>query len=269
MSYAPVLDPPPLAEQDSQLENGASERPLAADDRQRAPEGIRVLIADDDPLTRRMVGDELAAAGMEVVAEVRDGDEAVAKALELRPDLVLMDIVMPGCDGITATRRLMNEAPEIQIVILSVIDNDELGLLALRCGAAGFLSKDIDLKALPRVVRGVDHGEAAIKRTLTRRLIGEYRATPERVTPVRANGTSLSPREHQVLELLREGRTTESISDELGLAVETVRGHVKSILRKLGVHSRREAIDSTRSEHSQAALGIPADIAAAIGHYAT
>jgi DNA-binding NarL/FixJ family response regulator len=243
----------------------ARRRPVADSPAQR--EEIRVLVADDDPLTRRTVCEELEAAGLTVVAQARDGREAVELSLELRPDIVLMDVVMPRCDGITATRELAHEAPEIRIVILSVIDDEELELLALRCGATGFLNKDFDLKALPRVVRGVEHGEAAIKRTLTRRLIDELRRVPEPAAASPAAGVSLSPREQEVLGMLLDGRSTVSIAQELDLALDTVRGYIKSLLRKLGVHSRREALELTRMQRTQETPGIPADIAAALRGY--
>jgi DNA-binding NarL/FixJ family response regulator len=249
--------------------NASVTDPRASADRPTDGDDVRVLVADDDPLTRRMVCAELAAAGLTVVAQARDGRQAVELALELRPDLVLMDVVMPRCDGLTATRELAQAAPGIAIVILSVIDDEDLQLLALRCGASGFLNKDIDLKALARVVRGVGQGEAAIKRTLTRRLIGELQSMPAHALPAQPAGASLSPREHQVLGLLAEGATTESISHELDLTLETVRGYVKSVLRKLGVHSRREAVELAGSRLSEGTPGISADIAAALGHYAS
>jgi len=180
-----------------------------------------------------------------------------------------MDLVMPHCDGLTATRELAAAAPGIAIVILSVIDDEELQLLALRCGASGFLNKDIDLKALARVVRGVGHGEAAVKRTLTRRLIHELQNMPAQAPPPQPAGVSLSPRERQVLDLLAAGATTGSISHELDVTIETVRGYVKSVLRKLGVHSRREAVELAGARLAEDTPGISADIAAALGQYAS
>jgi len=242
--------------------------PRTSADRSTHAGDVRVLVVDDDPLTRRMVCAELAAAGLTVVDEARDGREAIELALELRPDVVLMDVVMPRCDGLTATRELAQVAPEIAIVILSVIDDEELQLLALRCGASGFLNKDIHLKALARVLRGVGQGEAAIKRTLTRRLIIELQRMPANAPPAQPAGASLSPREHQVLDLLADGASTDSIADELDLTLETVRGYVKSVLRKLGVHSRREAVEVAGSRPPGDTAGIAGEIAAALGQYA-
>lgn len=226
-------------------------------------------MADDDPLTRRMVCRALDVAGLTVVAQAGDGREAVELTLRLRPDMVFMDVLMPRCDGLSATRQLALEAPEIEIVILSVIDDEELELLALRCGASGFINKAVDLKALPRVVRGVGKGEAAIKRTLARRLIGELRRAPEPVVEPLPTAVALSPREQQVLDLLAEGHTTESIARELDLTLETVRGYIKGVLRKLRVHTRHEAVELRRPRRHEDTAGVAADIAAALGQYAS
>ncbi len=207
----------------------------------RSAEPIRVIVADDDPLARRIITDRLAADDIEIVAQVKDGEEAVERALELRPDVVVMDLLMPRSDGITATRRIAAEAPEVQVVLLSVSSDDQVVLLALRSGAAGFLDKRLDLDAFARVVRGVHRGEAALDRSTTRFLIKEFRAMALR-TETKSGGSELSSRERQVLELIAAGHATEDISAELGLALETVRTHIKAILRKLHVHSRREAI---------------------------
>jgi DNA-binding NarL/FixJ family response regulator len=208
-------------------------------------EAIRVIVADDDSLARRIISDRLAAEDIEIVAQVRNGDEAVEQALELRPDVVVMDLLMPRSDGITATRRIAAQAPDIQVVLLSVSSDEQVVLLALRSGAAGFLDKRLELDALARVVRGVHRGEAALDRATTRVLIREFRAMAMR-TEAKAAGSQLSLRERQVLELIAAGHSTEEISAELGLAIETVRTHVKAILRKLHVHSRQEAVATAR-----------------------
>lgn len=227
---------------------GAEMRGLrrVTDDLDAADRPLRVLVADDDPMTRRMVCDELANEGIEVVGQARNGDEAYELAVALRPDLVLMDVVMPGTDGIAATKRLMEEAPEIAVIILSVADDDELGMLAMHVGAVGFLTKDIDVSVLPRILRGVSSGEAAIKRTLTRKLIGNLQATPSGGIGMRPVRSPLTGREWEILDLLCASYTTEGIAVELGLSTETVRSHVKSIFRKLQVHSRSEAIDAAK-----------------------
>jgi DNA-binding NarL/FixJ family response regulator len=204
-------------------------------------EVIRVIVADDDSLARRIISERLAADDIEIVAQAKDGEEAVELAVELRPDVIVMDLLMPRSDGITATKQIAARAPEVQVVILSVTSDEQVVLLALRSGAAGFLDKRVELDALARVVRGVHRGEAALDRATTRMLIREFRAMALR-TEGKAAGSELSLRERQVLELIAAGHSTEDISEELGLAIETVRTHVKAILRKLHVHSRQEAI---------------------------
>jgi len=209
----------------------------------------RVLIADDDPFATRMLTDRLGGDDVMIVGTASDGDSAVDLTLELVPDLVLMDVSMPGCDGITATERIRARAPEVQIVVLSVNDDPELVLLALRAGAVGFLDKRIEIDALARAVHGIFRGEAALDRMMTRRLIDEFRsvartrATSHQARSTASAGARLSPRELDVLRLLGAGLGTREISERLGLGVETVRTHVKSILRKLRVSSRRDAVD--------------------------
>jgi DNA-binding NarL/FixJ family response regulator len=214
-------------------------------------DAIRVLVADDDPFARRMVCDRLASDGVHVVGQARNGEEAVALALELMPDVVIMDLLMPGCDGISATRAIVQRAPEAQVVILSVTKDQDAVVLALRAGAVGFLEKGIEMGALLRVVRGVHRGEAALDRVCTRALIHEFRALAAQAETSGLNGTqsagsSLSHREQEVLELLAAEHGTESISVELKLAPATVRTHIKSVLRKLRVHSRQEAVSKAR-----------------------
>jgi DNA-binding NarL/FixJ family response regulator len=215
---------------------------------QRAATEIRVLVADDDPFVRRMVCDRLATDDVHVVGQAGNGEEAVALALELMPDIVIMDLLMPGCDGIAAARRIGQQAPQIRVVILSVSDDQDAVLLALRAGAIGFLDKGIEMDALLRVVRGVYRGEAALDRLCTRALIHEFRAMAAQVesrgarATTQSAGSSLSQREHEILELLAADRGTEAISAKLGVTPATVRTHVKSVLRKLHVHSRQEAI---------------------------
>ena len=149
---------------------------LSADRRERAPGEIRVLVADDDPRARRTVSDRLATADVRVVGQARTGDEAVAMALDLVPDIVVMGLLMRGRDGIAATRRIAAEAPEIKVVILSINTDPEAVLLALRAGAVGFLDKGIDMDALLRTVHGVYRGEAALDRLTTRTLVREFQA---------------------------------------------------------------------------------------------
>jgi DNA-binding NarL/FixJ family response regulator len=204
---------------------------------------LRVIIADDDPLARRVVRDALQAAGLVVIAEASDGREALELARHYRPDVVLMDVVMPEMDGISATRRLTEDAPEIKVVMLTISDDEDLWLLGLRAGAKGFLKKDaLDIESLPRILRAVKCGEAAISRHLTARLIDHVRQSPAPGLGVRPVKSTLTTREWEVLDLLCAGRSTEEIAGEFVLSEETVRSHIKNVMRKLGVRSRGEAV---------------------------
>jgi NarL family two-component system response regulator LiaR len=203
---------------------------------------LRVIVADDDPLARRLVRDALQLADVVVVADASDGREAVELARYYKPDVVLMDVVMPVMDGIEATKRISAEVPETRVVMLTRNDDDELGLLGLRAGAVGYLTKDVSVDAIPRAIRGAHAGQAAISRLLAMKLVERLQSLPEGGTGVRPVRSSLTPREWEVLDLLCADKGTEQIADELVLSIETIRSHVKNILRKLGVGSREEAV---------------------------
>ena len=207
-------------------------------------ERLRAVIADDDPFARRVIKDVLSESGVLVVAEARDGREAVEFALYYRPDVVIMDVMMPGLDGILATRQILKVVPDQLVIVLTGADDedDQLGLLALRAGATGFITKDVDIDALPRALEGVRAGEAAISRTLTRRVIEQLRSAPGHAYGMRPVKSPLTAREWEVIDLLKATRSTDEIAAELVLSTETVRSHVKNILRKLKVRSRQEAV---------------------------
>ena len=202
-----------------------------------------MITADDDPLARRMVRDALQHEGVVVMADASDGREAVELARYYRPDVVLMDVVMPVMDGIKATEQITKEVPETRVVMLTGSDEDELGFLGLRAGAVGFLTKDVSLEAIPRAIRGVHSGEAAISRQLSRKLVEQFQSRPEGRLGVRPVRSPLTPREWEVLDLLCEDRGVEEIADALVLSIETIRSHIKNMLRKLGAHSRQEAVE--------------------------
>jgi NarL family two-component system response regulator LiaR len=205
-------------------------------------ERMRAIIADDDPFARRMIKDALQRAGILVVAEAQNGSEAVELCRYYRPDVMLMDVVMPGKDGIAATRAIIKDHPDQLIVILTSSDEEEMGLLGLRAGAAGFLTKDVDIEALPNALKGANAGEAAVSRRLAMRLVEYLRRAPETTTGMRPVKSPLTAREWEVIDLLYEGKTTDQIADSLVLSRETVRSHVKNILRKLDARSREEAV---------------------------
>ena len=201
----------------------------------------RAIVADDDALARRLTRDTLRRGGITVVAQATTGREALELALFYRPDVVVMDDVMPGMDGIEATERLHARDPSISVVVLAACHDDEVGLRALRAGAVGFLAKDIELDALPRVLFGARAGEAAISRRFARTLIERYRASSVDGAGLRPVRSCLSTREWEVLDLLTEDLTLDQIAAVLVISTETVRSHVKNVYRKLGVHSRRDA----------------------------
>ena len=208
-------------------------------------ERLRAVIADDDPFARRLIKDVLERAGVIVIAEARDGRQAVELTLHHLPDVVVMDVVMPGFDGVVATRQIRRQLPEQLVIVLTGAgsDDDELGLQALRAGAGGFLSKDLEIEALPRALEGLRQGQAAISRTMTLSLIERLRETPSGSSGMRPVKSPLTAREWEVIDLLKQSKTTDQIADELVLSPETVRSHVKNILRKLKVRSRGEAVD--------------------------
>jgi two-component system, NarL family, response regulator LiaR len=205
---------------------------------------LRTIVADDDPLVRRLIRDTLQRGDVTVIAEASTGREAVELALFYRPDVVVMDYMMPEMDGIEATRRIYEHDPAIRVVLLTGAGDEELGLRGLRAGAAGYLSKEVELEALPRALRGTLNGEAAISRELAMRLIERYRAAPSGGAGLRPVRSRLTDREWEVLDLLSTGASTDEIAKSLVLSPETVRSHMKNLYRKLEVRSREQAIEA-------------------------
>lgn len=212
------------------------------------PAPVRVLIADDQSLIRlgfRMVLD--AADGIEVVGEAGDGAEAIAATESLRPDVVLMDVRMPGVDGITATARIARDHPEVRVLVLTTFDLDEYAFGALRAGAGGFLLKDAGREELVAAVRAVAAGEATLAPRIVRRMIelvtasggADPAASPE--TAARAHDV-LTARERDVLDSMARGLTNSEIADELYLGESTVKTHVGRILAKLPARDRVHAV---------------------------
>jgi DNA-binding NarL/FixJ family response regulator len=206
---------------------------------------VRVLIADDQQLLRAsfavLVG---AAAGLEVVGEAGDGLQAVEQATALRPDVVLMDIRMPGLDGIEATRRICGAAPTagVKVLILTTFDLDAYVFSALRAGASGFLLKDTPAGDLLTAIRVVAGGEALLAPSVTRRLIGEFARQPRpRRQPARPlNG--ITAREREVLRLIGQGLSNTEIADHLVISMATVKTHVGQLLAKLHARDRAQLV---------------------------
>jgi DNA-binding NarL/FixJ family response regulator len=201
---------------------------------------IRVLIADDHAVVRQGLRTFLELQDdIEVVADARDGEEAVAAALDGHPDVVLMDLVMPALDGIEATRRILRERPDTRVIALtSFLDDDKL-LPAVRAGAAGYLLKDVEPQELVRAIRTVNAGEALLDPAVTARVMRELsEGEPAAGRPLDGG---LTPREREVLGLVARGLPNKLIARELGIAEKTVKAHVSSVLAKLGVSDRTQA----------------------------
>lgn len=212
-------------------------------DKPQSGERLRVLVVDDDPLVRRTIRDVLRPAGMLVVGEAQDGRDAVRAARYYKPDIILLDVMMPGVDGLTALEQLVADRQvEAKVVILSVRGEHDLGYLALRMGAIGYLNKDLDLSVLPRVLRDVAEGGAALSRSFTADLARRLRELPEGGIGMRPIQSVLTTREWEIVDQLCLSRSTEEIAEALVLSTETVRTHIKNIMRKLEVHSRAEVV---------------------------
>jgi DNA-binding NarL/FixJ family response regulator len=208
---------------------------------------VRLVLVDRDALARRAMREGVSATGEFVVAaEAATEEEAIEAVRSLEPDLVLIDIGYPHLGGIAIGKELRRQLPTTRMVFCSITDDEDTAVRALRAGAVGFVRKDLDYEPLSRALRGALRGEAAISRTLGARLIEELYRHSEPHSRLRPAGGELTGREWEVLDLLIDGSGTAEIAERLGLALETVRSHVKHVLRKLGVSSRGEAIDIAR-----------------------
>jgi len=208
---------------------------------------VRILIVDDHPITRDALAALLGQQGFSVVGEAAEGEEAVELTRRLRPQIVLLDLSMPGLGGLEALPRLREVAPETEVVVLTASGTEENLLAAIRGGAAGYLLKSEPPERIAQFLRGVGQGEAALSGEVARRLLEQVRGgggpgvVPDEIAK------SLTARELEVLLLLDEHLGTDEIAARLYISEHTVRSHVKSLLRKLGVSSRREALDALAS----------------------
>jgi DNA-binding NarL/FixJ family response regulator len=201
---------------------------------------IRVLLVDDDALMRAGLRSVLAADGaIEVVAEAADGTDAVHRARRHAPDVVLMDIRMPGLDGIAATERLLGEIPAPRVLILTTFQDDDYIFGALRAGASGFLLKRTRPEELIAAVHTVAGGESLLSPSVTSRVIARMAAQP---VPDDARLRDLTPRELDVLALVARGRSNREIAAELVIEASTVKSHIRRILFKLGARDRVQAV---------------------------
>jgi DNA-binding NarL/FixJ family response regulator len=208
----------------------------------------RVLLADDHPQMRDRVRQALEAGGFEVCAEAPNAVKAVEMALECRPDVVLLDIHMPG-NGIRAAKEVTDQLPEAAVVMLTQSRDDADLFDALRAGASGYLLKDMDTDRLPDALRGVLAGEAAIPRTLVAQILDTFRTPKVRRFGRKSKAAQLlTAREWEVMELLSEGLSTEDVAARLFISPTTVRVHLSSVLRKLRVKDRDTAFEMLRGE---------------------
>jgi DNA-binding NarL/FixJ family response regulator len=206
-------------------------------------EPIRILVADDHAGFRSGVAALLGTqSGLALVGEAETGHDAVAQALALQPDVVLMDLNMPGLDGIAATRRIVDTSPHIAILVLTMADNDAAVFDALRAGARGYLLKGADRSELTRAIRAVASGEAIFGPDVARRLMAYFATTPVKAPAF----PDLSERELEVLDLIARGMSNQQIVDRLVISPKTVRNHISNIFSKLQVRDRAEAVVRAR-----------------------
>lgn len=211
-------------------------------------EDVRVLLVDDHPMFLEGLRLVLSSQpGIAVVGAVVSGDQAVTDALDLQPDVVVMDLNLPGLRGIEATRQIVTTSPHIGVLVLTMFDDDDSVFAAMRAGARGYLLKGAAQTQVMRAIQAVAAGEV-IFGPLVARHMQRFFATP----PVTATFPGLTPREHEVLELIARGRTNPDIARTLGLSAKTVRNHVSNLFAKLQVADRAQAIVRARS----AGLGV-------------
>jgi DNA-binding NarL/FixJ family response regulator len=200
-----------------------------------------VLLADDHALFRVGIASLLQAWGHEVVGQAANGFEALEQARRLRPDVILMDIAMPDCNGLEATRLIKTELPDVRIVMVTVSDSDADLFEAIKSGAEGYLMKDLSEDELERTLRAVAAGEPALSSGLAAKILGEY-ARLSREGPATEPASVLTSRERDVLELVASGKTNREIAAELFVSEHTVSFHVKNILAKLHLRNRSQVV---------------------------
>ncbi len=220
---------------------------------------LRILLVDDHALVRSAVRQALAADDLEVVGEASSAEEALLLAPQLRPDLILLDVDLPGTDGIRLVRELTPRLPDTRIVMLTVSTSRRDLLEAVQAGAAGYLTKDLSPEALQRAVRGLRRGDLPMSRSMAAQVVEHLASSRAASARTPDGGWDLSLREEQVLRLLADGLTDREIGDRLVISSRTVETHVGNLLRKLGVRNRAQAAQRYRSrmeESGEAAPGV-------------
>jgi two-component system NarL family response regulator len=214
------------------------------DSDESSSDDIRVMICDDHALFRRGLIMVLEAEDdIEVVAEAEDGDDAVEKAAEFVPDVILMDVRMPGVDGIEATRRIAEKVPTAKILMLTVSDEEEDLYEAIKAGATGYLLKEVSIEEVAPAARAVVAGQSLISPSMASKLLGEFSNLAKRAEERTSVPTPrLTERELEVLRLVAEGKSNREIAGDLYISENTVKNHVRNILEKLHLHTRMEAV---------------------------
>jgi DNA-binding NarL/FixJ family response regulator len=210
---------------------------------------IKVLIADDHAFYREGVRAFLGnSPDIDVVGEAGNGEESIAQTEKLEPDVILMDLKMPGTNGIEATRRIHETHPEIGILVLTMFDDDDSVFAAMRAGARGYLLKDADKDEVVRAIVAVERGEAIFSPAIAQRMIQYFSSTPSSASNKKQSGefAELTERELEILDLIAQGHNNLAIANKLSLSIKTVQNYVSSILTKLQVADRAQAIVRAR-----------------------
>jgi DNA-binding NarL/FixJ family response regulator len=214
-------------------------------------EPVRVLMADDQALFRRglfvLLGSE---PGIEVVAEAKDGEEAIAKAAELAPDVALLDVRMPRMDGIQAARRIRELLPSTKVLMLTVSDEEDDLYEAIKAGANGYLLKEVSVEDVAAAIHAVVQGQSLISPSMASKLLREFNALARQAAErEQLPAPVLTPRELEVLKLVARGMSNKDVADQLFISENTVKNHVRNILEKLHLHSRMEAVMYAVRQH--------------------
>lgn len=208
-------------------------------------EALRILIADDHPLFRHGIRELLNLdPNMQVIGEATSGEEAITQAEALHPDVILMDVNMPGVNGIEATRRILHDSPHIRVLVVTMFEDDGTVFAAMRAGARGYILKDAEKENILRAIQAIANGEAIFSPTIATRLI-DFFSTQGSTLP-RDIFPSLTEREREILQLIARGRSNTDIAHELSLSPKTVYNYVSNILSKLQVADRAQAIIRAR-----------------------
>jgi DNA-binding NarL/FixJ family response regulator len=208
---------------------------------------LRILIADDHPVFRHGIRALLdSTPGMEIAGEATSGDEVIALAEQLQPDVILMDVKMPGLNGIEATQRIMQSSPQTRILVVTMFEDNASVFPAMRAGARGYVLKDASKEEILRAIQAVGNGEAIFSPSIATRLISFF-ATP-RADLVLSQDVfpELTDREHEILDLIASGAPNHEIAEQLGLSIKTVSNYISNIFNKLQVADRSEAIVRAR-----------------------